>query len=358
MTQDESTVIHISPGLLDMEKMSKVNEEPIKIKKKRLVYSQNWSAYNEAQTTEKDFLMKILDELLCYLPVEEREGKGRPSVSLRDQVFSLCLQQYIGLSSRRMTCDIKQAHKKHYLFQSIHFNTLLKFYNNELLTPIIKQLIEISSTPLATVETRFAVDSSGFGTSMFERWFDIKYGKHSNRRSFKKAHITSGVKTNIITAVAITHSFSGDSPELPNMIRTTNKYFNIVEVSADKAYSSRKNLDLINQIGAVPYIPFKKNATGLSRGSMFWSRMYRYFISKQEEFMQHYHVRSNVETTFSMIKRKMNVQLRTKNEVSQTNEILIKCLVHNLCVLIQEYFKLGIDIDFSILCANGINVQP
>lgn len=240
------------------------------------------------------------------------------------------------------------------MFRPIHFNTLLKFYNNEDLTPIIKHLIEISSTPLSSVETKFAVDSSGFGTSQFERWFDCKYGKHSNRRQFKKCHITSGVKTNIITAVNITPGSGGDCPELPNMIKTTNKYFDVKEVSADKAYSSRDNLNQINKIGAVPYIPFKKNATGKSGGSMFWGRMYRYFITKQDEFMQHYHVRSNVETTFSMIKRKQSMKLRTKNEVSQTNEILIKCLVHNLCVLIQEYFELGIDIDFINMRNNAL----
>lgn len=47
-----------------------------------------------------------------------------------------------------------------------------------------------------------------------------------------------------------------------------------------------------------------------------------------------------------MIKRKQGVNLRTKNDIGQVNEIMCKCLVHNICVLIQEIFELGIKVDF------------
>jgi transposase len=75
--------------------------------------------------------------------------------------------------------------------------------------------------------------------------------------------------------------------------------------------------------------------------------MYRYFTNNKEEFLQHYHLRSNAETVFSMIKRKQGSHLKTKNDIAQVNEILCKCLVHNICVLIQEMFELGIKIDFE-----------
>lgn len=340
-------IIDVLPGPLTLSK------EPKK------TYSQDWHAYNQAQMSEKDFFQKILDELLVYVPEPNEKQRGRPAVPLRDQIMAICIQQYTALSSRRTNCDLKAASEKHYMLNHIHFNTLLKSYDNPLLTHFLKQLVEISSSPLACVETNFAVDSSGFSTSMFERWFDVKYHKESNRRKFKKAHITSGTKTNIITAVNVTPGAHADCPELPKLIRRTMNQFNVEEVSADKAYLSKKNLNFINQIGAIPYIPFKKNTKGSGNG-MFWAQMYRYFQHNQEEFMQHYHERSNVETTFSMIKRKQSMRLRTRKDTSQTNEILVKCLVHNICVLIQEYFELGIDVDFAkygLLGANGINVQ-
>jgi hypothetical protein len=63
--------------------------------------------------------------------------------------------------------------------------------------------------------------------------------------------------------------------------------------------------------------------------------------------MQHYHLRSNVESTFSMIKAKFGKRLRSKTKTAQINEALCKVLAHNLCCLIQSMYELGIEVDFS-----------
>ncbi len=65
--------------------------------------------------------------------------------------------------------------------------------------------------------------------------------------------------------------------------------------------------------------------------------------SKREEFLQPYHKRSNVESTFSMMKRKFRDGLRSKTDVAMVHEVLCKVLCHNLVVLIHETHELGID---------------
>ena len=67
----------------------------------------------------------------------------------------------------------------------------------------------------------------------------------------------------------------------------------------------------------------------------------------EEEFNKKYHKRSNVETTFSMLKTRFNNKVMTKRLTSNINEIKIKCLCHNICVLIQEMFENNIEIDFK-----------
>ena len=71
--------------------------------------------------------------------------------------------------------------------------------------------------------------------------------------------------------------------------------------------------------------------------------MFGYFMYRREEFMTHYRKRSNVETTFSMIKRKFGDSLRSKTDTAQVNETLAKVLCHNLVVLIHEAHELGIE---------------
>jgi hypothetical protein len=65
--------------------------------------------------------------------------------------------------------------------------------------------------------------------------------------------------------------------------------------------------------------------------------------SQSPDFLRHYHQRSNIESAFSMVKRKYGDAVRSKTDVSMANEVLCKLVCHNLCVLIAEMYELGID---------------
>jgi transposase len=125
------------------------------------------------------------------------------------------------------------------------------------------------------------------------------------------------------------------------------------EVSADKAYLSHANLKAVARYNAMPYIPFKVNTAVPTKNSL-WSEMYYYFMHNREEFLDHYHKRSNVETAFSMIKGKFGDSVRSKSDIGQLNEVLCKILCHNLCVIIQAIHESGIDPTF---CAERLLAQ-
>ena len=122
------------------------------------------------------------------------------------------------------------------------------------------------------------------------------------------------------------------------------------EVSADKAYLGSPNLLTTLRHGAIPYIPFKSNSKAgestYGAKSTLWDRMLQFYNQHRGEFLTHYHKRSNVETTFSMIKAKFGERLRCKTTAAQINEVLCKVLAHNLCCLIQSMFELEIKTDF------------
>jgi transposase len=60
-------------------------------------------------------------------------------------------------------------------------------------------------------------------------------------------------------------------------------------------------------------------------------------------FMEHYHMRSNIESAFSMIKGKSGDAVRSKSDAGQVNEALCKVLAHNICVLIQAMHALNVE---------------
>ena len=316
----------------------------------KITYAQKWKAYDEPQTNEKLVFMKLLKDLTNYDEQPKYEF-GRPKLLMSEMVFNSVMKIYSTFSLRRFMSDVKIA-KEMGLIDSVPcYSSIGYFLQRKDLTHILLRLIQLSASPLKEVEVDFAVDSTGFSTSRFARWFDHKYGKESKRRIWLKCHAMAGVKTNIIASVKITEGYSNDSPQLASLVEQTAQSFEVREVSCDRAYSSRNNLKLIEGVGAIPYIPFKSGTSGRrvrNSGLGTWGKMFHLFMYKHDEFMKHYHKRSNIETCFHMIKTKFKDNLRSKTETAQTNELLCKVLAHNICVVIQEINELGLRGEFVI----------
>ena len=68
--------------------------------------------------------------------------------------------------------------------------------------------------------------------------------------------------------------------------------------------------------------------------------------TRNDEFLAHYHQRSNVESTFSMVKHKFGASVRAKAFPARVNEMLLKCLCHNLSVLVHAIHEFGIEPSF------------
>lgn len=157
----------------------------------------------------------------------------------------------------------------------------------------------------------------------------------------------AGVNTNIVTGVELSmnHGYH-DTKNFKPLLEKTAEQFNIEKVSADKAYSTREIHDLVDELGAEAYIPFKSDTRGKAGGSIAWKRMYHKFQYESHEFWPEYKKRNNVETTFHMIKSKFDEDVNSKKETAQKNEVLLKILSHNITVVIQEMHELGITPEF------------
>jgi len=311
----------------------------------KVTYTQEWAAYNAAQTHEQERFVILLRDLCDGIPQPEYRF-GRPRLPLSDVVFSAVYKVYSTMSSRRFMTDLREAEANGLVSKSPSLTSGFRSLENPELTPLLKALIEQSASPLRAIETDFAVDSSGFATTTYSRWFDHKWGKERTKQAWVKTHLMCGVKTHVVTSVEATAFESADAPQLPKLVNETAKTFNINEVSADKAYSSRKNLHAVQAVGGTAYIPFKNRTNGIgSKQDGFdglWSRMWHFYNFNRDSFLQHYHKRSNAETTFSMIKAKFGASVRAKTPIAQVNEVLCKVLCHNICCLIQSIYELGL----------------
>ena len=270
---------------------------------------------------------------------EPAQNWGCPRRPLREMVFSMGFKVYSTTSTRRFMSELVQASAYGYIGRVPHYNSLLNAFQSPDLTPLLHALIRESSLCLKSVEVDFAADSSGFSPSRYVRWADARSGEEQECHDWIKVHLMCGVKTNIVTSVEITGGSANDSPQLRLLAQTTAQNFHLREVEADKAYSSKANLELVTALGGTPYIPFKAGTTGDPRGSVLWEKLWRVYQYHREDFLTHYHKRSNVESTMWMIKSKFGERIRSKTDAAMVNELLCKVLCHNICVVIQSIYE-------------------
>ena len=315
----------------------------------KVTCTQEWHDYDEAQMHEQERFLALLRDLCNGIPQPEYKF-GRPRLPLADVMFSAVCKVYSTMSGRRFMSDLREAETKELVVKAPSFASNARYLENPELTPLLKTLIEQSASPLRVVETDFAVDSSGFSTTTYSRWFDHKYGKERSKQTWVKTHVMCGVKTHVVTSVEATPYESSDNHQFIPLVNKTAETFNINEVSADKAYTDRRNLYAVQAVGGTAFIPFKVNSTGIGdhhhKFDGLWNRMWYFYNFNREQFLSHYHKRSNVETAFSMIKAKFGASVRAKSPIAQVNEVLCKVLCHNICVLIQSIYELGLEPTF------------
>jgi transposase len=314
------------------------------VKVTRKTYPQVWPAYNQAQTQEKKLFRYLLKQLVSGIG-EPAQTNGRPRLPLEDMIFAMAYKVYSTVSGRRFMTDLRDAQAKGYISALPCYNSIFNYFESEMLTAYLMMLIEESAQPLAAIEQDFAVDSTGISTCRFIQWMHAKYSDPHlmEKRDWIKLHICCGVKTNVVTSVEITDKYTADINYFKQLVEGTRERFVMQEVSADKAYLSNDNLAVVVNAQAMPYIPFKANSNPpVKKTNTLYRRMFHFYSYNIERFLQHYHKRSNVESTFMMIKAKFGDALRSKTERAQVNEALCKILCHNICCLIQSMFELNL----------------
>jgi transposase len=70
------------------------------------------------------------------------------------------------------------------------------------------------------------------------------------------------------------------------------------------------------------------------------------YQTDREEFLKHYHKRSNAETVVSMLKTNFGDNVRCRTDTSMANEVYYKIISHNIWCLIRSIHELNILLEF------------
>jgi transposase len=311
-------------------------------------YSQDWPNYDLAQQNERSEFRRLLADLCSTLPQRpsQKGTKGGNSfAALSDVIFAAVYKIYSGMSGRRFTTELRETQDMGFVSQAVHHSTIARCLEDPATTPILHSLIEASSLPFRAIEIEFAVDSSGFSACKFDRWYDEKWGRQCSEHSWVKVHAIVGTTTHVVASVIIDGKDSPDAPQFPPLVKAAAKNFTVNQVSGDKAYASLENFQAVADCGGTGYLAFKSNATGGIGG--VYERMYHLFCLNKDEYLAHYHRRSNIESLFSAVKRLFGDSVRSKSEVAMKNEALGKLLAYNVTLLVHAIYELGLNPRFG-----------
>ncbi len=104
-------------------------------------YPQNWTAYNAAQTHEKEKFLDLLRDLCAGVDEPVRPKNGRPPLPIQDAIFSACFKVYSTVSGRRFMSDLRDAHAKGFISKLPHFNSIFNYLESPELTPVLRAMI-------------------------------------------------------------------------------------------------------------------------------------------------------------------------------------------------------------------------
>ena len=308
-------------------------------------YTQDWPAYNAAQMNEGDYFLKLYRSL-CDTVEQPPQTTGRPRLNLADALYGLGIRVFSTMSARRAMFHIGVAKERGLLNRNISATSIFRYMEDPSIKPVLRHLITMSALPLVSVERNFAIDGTGFSTNVYDSWEDTKWGKKKSKSKFLMAQVLCGVKTNIVAVADVDTEQTGDAPHLNRLLTETMEYFDVQQLSADKGYLSANNLLAIKDKGVLSFIPFKDNSVihknPKKAADETWNRLLNYYRFHRAEFDEHYHRRSNVESTMRMIKAKFGGNVRSKNPEAQENEALLKILCHNIACLVSSMYELGI----------------
>jgi transposase len=316
-------------------------------KNPKKTYTQNWPLYYQACRNEKLMFLQILKDAVDYLTIKyDCAGVGRPKAFIPDILKSICIKAYHNYSTWRLESELKLCKSRGIIENVYKRSCIAKYMDDPKIKGLLEELYKIIAEPLAPIETQYAIDATGVSNAYkAKKWVEVRLNNQLHKQ-YAKLHIVSGTITNVIVGCEITDGNRNDSPILKDIFPEAANRFQIKELSADAGYLSRDNCRIVAANGAVPFIKPKKNSTLKARGSMVWTKMMKFFRNNQLVFAEHYHRRSNVESTFSTLKRKWGDYNRNKKPMAQENEIISRIVCHNAAVLAEGLISYNLNPQF------------
>lgn len=302
----------------------------------------------------------LIHDLVSAVPLLPATGRkpGRPHAEPRDIVHAAILKTFEHRTGRGTVELMDRAVAAGYLAgrKPPHYNTLYEQMADPALMPIFQDLVFATARPFVDNARSFAIDSTGFTTSVFERWNNHKHGSKKAQQALKilngnrkhqwvKAHFVVDTDSFAITACAMTNRRVGDVTMADSLIHDVIRSGCTIEkFTADAAYISTDVVELLENANAEAYITFRRNMNG--RSSKALTRLHAKMTSEPESYLQEFHARSSVESAIGVLKKQWGGNVSARLPHAMYAELMTKVIAHNISRLVYAICAMDLDPTF------------
>ncbi len=295
---------------------------------KKRYHVRNWKDYNEALVKRGDINFWFDEEVIRQWHLPENTGKrGRPRIYSDIAIqCALTMREIFRLPLRATEGLIRSFIKWGNLdIQSPDYSTLcLRQKDLDVSLPKSKK-----KSPLHAV-----VDATGLKVFGEGEWKVRQHG-YSKRRTWRKLHLAIDASNQEIEAAVVTTNDFKDSEVLPDLLEQIDS--KLSQVSGDGGYDSHESYELIENRGANPVIPPRKDAVIAQHGNSYLPskprdeviRKIRALGRKNWKRQSGYHKRSLAETAMYRLKTIFGGALRSRLFENQGTEALLRCFALN-----------------------------
>jgi len=323
-----------------------VEEKP---KKK---YPRNWKATNACRTLIPHFAPHFCELLVDGLGLRGRVPgeNGRPAVPLRDVLLTALIRAFENLTAAEAIVQVKRycAMGLIRMTRVPSYNTLLRVFAKPEHMALLHRLLSGSALPLIGLEDTWAVDGTGFGTSVYDHHYKQKHGTNAEKRKPTKhgwagVKIVFGVRTLVAAAAQVTDQHAGESPIMPELLRRVlANGGRVSEWLGDSAYLAWYNVAAVEAVGGTPFYDWRDGVTGKTHPETV-GRLYRRFHDDQDLYWEHYGKRSLAESGMNSIKTRFGHALRSRVQHAQFAELMLRLICHNVAQLIMAVQEFNVD---------------
>ena len=311
----------------------------------------NWSLYDRAQTHEAGDLLALLAEatreLTHRVPTwgeswpSARKG-GRPPIPTAPRVAALLWQSYRGVANRPAAAELRLVANSLGLARPFSYGTIAHAYHDPEVLVALRSLLWLTNEPILGKEWGFAVDGSGFSTTV-----DTHYGSHRSRQRgagreegafptvpapWVRNVANVGLRFGMVAGwKSWVDPRLGELSAFEEVFRSTVRLHPEARIQlGDGLYAARWVVGRVAEAGMVSRFLPRRDVTLKCLGEPAWPKSLWGLVKEPQDWLEEYHLRSRVESFWGALKARNPEKIRKRAPHARVVEATLRAVVHNL----------------------------